>query len=99
MARLLKRIDQNIVSLERRRRFYMTDERKREARRKFLLGGIVVRAGLAEADRAFLLGALLEAGRISPGADAYERLKALGETAFRTPASTARNPISCKDDE
>ncbi len=31
----------------------MTAERKREAREKFLLGGIVVRAGLTRADRHF----------------------------------------------
>ncbi|WP_234842370.1 conjugal transfer protein TraD, partial [Sinorhizobium meliloti] len=32
--------------MERRRRFLMTADRKNEAREKFRLGGIVVRAGL-----------------------------------------------------
>ena len=31
----------------------MTADRKKEAREKFLLGGIVVRAGLSKADRAY----------------------------------------------
>lgn len=34
----------------------MTADRKNEAREKFLLGGIVVRAGLTRADCAFLIG-------------------------------------------
>lgn len=61
----------------------MSEARKREARQKFLLGGLVVRAGLAEADRAFLLGALIQASRFVAGSDQYERLKAIGLEAFR----------------
>ncbi len=48
-----------------------------------MLGGLVVRAGLAEADRAFLLGTLIEAGRLAAGSDQHERLKAIGLEAFR----------------
>lgn len=61
----------------------MSEARKREARQKFLLGGLVVRAGLAEADRAFLLGALIEASRCMAGSDQHERLKAIGLQAFQ----------------
>lgn len=61
----------------------MSEARRREAHRKFLLGGLVVRAGLGEADRAFLLGALMEAGRIAAGSDEHDRLKAIGLEAFR----------------
>ncbi|MEP9356338.1 MULTISPECIES: conjugal transfer protein TraD [unclassified Xanthobacter] len=61
----------------------MTEARRRDARQTFLLGGLVVRAGLGEADRAFLLGALIEARRIAPGSDEHERLKAIGQDAFR----------------
>ncbi|OYZ93756.1 MAG: conjugal transfer protein TraD [Xanthobacter sp. 17-67-6] len=61
----------------------MSEARRHEARQKFLLGGLVVRAGLAEADRAFLLGALIEAGRLAAGSDQHERLKAIGLEAFR----------------
>ena len=63
----------------------MTAERKREAREKFLLGGIVVRAGLTEADRAFLLGGFLELARIAPGSLEYRRMRDIGEAAFKMP--------------
>ena len=62
----------------------MTAERKREAREKFLLGGIVVRAGLTEADRAFLLGGFLQLARIAPGSSEYRRMRDIGEKAFKT---------------
>ena len=61
----------------------MTAERKTEAREKFLLGGIVVRAGLSKTDRAFLLGGLLELARIMPGTSEHRRLRDIGEEAFR----------------
>lgn len=62
----------------------MTADRKDEAREKFLLGGIVVKAGLTKADRAFLLGGFLELARIAPGTSEYRRLRDIGEEAFRT---------------
>ncbi|MBD9497661.1 conjugal transfer protein TraD [Ensifer sp. ENS01] len=61
----------------------MTNDRKREAREKFLLGGIVVRAGLAGADRAFLLGCLTELASVVPGTDEHRRLRDIGEQAFK----------------
>lgn len=64
----------------------MTADRKREAREKFLLGGIVVRAGLTKADRAFLLGGLLELARLDPGSSEHRRLRDIGEEAFEAPA-------------
>ncbi|KAB2694574.1 conjugal transfer protein TraD [Ochrobactrum sp. Kaboul] len=65
----------------------MTADRKNEAREKFLLGGIVVRAGLSSADRAFLLGGLLELARLSPETSEYRRLHNIGALAFRVPVS------------
>ncbi|MFK4822170.1 conjugal transfer protein TraD, partial [Ochrobactrum quorumnocens] len=41
----------------------MATNRKKVAREKFLLGSIVIRAGLSNVDRAFLLGGLLELAR------------------------------------
>lgn len=61
----------------------MTAERKRDAREKFLLGGIVVRAGLSKADRAFLLGGLIELAKLEPGSAEHRRLGDIGEKAFR----------------
>lgn len=63
----------------------MTADRKKEAREKFLLGGIVVRAGLSKADRAFLLGGLLELARVVSGSPEYRRLRDVGEEAFKAP--------------
>ncbi|MDT4852557.1 Conjugal transfer protein TraD [compost metagenome] len=68
----------------------MTADRKKEARQKLLLGGIVVRAGLSTADRAFLLGGLLELARLSPETSEYRRLHNTGEIALRTPDSVKR---------
>lgn len=64
----------------------MTADRKKEAREKFLLGGIVVRAGLSNADRAFLLGGLLEMTRVAPGSAEHRRLCDIGELSFRAVA-------------
>ena len=61
----------------------MTADRKRQAREKFLLGGIVVRAGLSKADRAFLLGGLLELAMIAPCSLEHRRLRGIGEEAFK----------------
>jgi hypothetical protein len=63
----------------------MTADRKKEAREKFLLGGIVVRAGLSKADRAFLLGGLLELARVALGSPEFRRLREVGEEAFKAP--------------
>jgi hypothetical protein len=64
----------------------MTADRKREAREKFLLGGIVVKAGLSMADRAFLLGGLLELARVVMGSPEHRRLRDIGVEAFKTPS-------------
>jgi hypothetical protein len=64
----------------------MTADRKKEAREKFLLGGIVVRAGLSKADRAFLLGGLVELARVTPGTAEHRRLRNIGEEAFKASA-------------
>jgi hypothetical protein len=70
----------------------MTADRKREASEKFLLGGIVARAGLSKADRAFLLGGLLELARVAPGSAEHRRLRDIGEQAFKAPAFDDRSP-------
>jgi hypothetical protein len=61
----------------------MTADRKKEAREKFLLGDIVVKAGLSKADRAFLLGGMLELARMAAGSPEHRRLREIGEEAFK----------------
>lgn len=70
----------------------MTADRKREAHHKILLGGIVAKAGLSRADRAFLLGGLLQLARVVPGSDEHQRLRAIGAAAFKDPPSEAASP-------
>lgn len=60
----------------------MTIERKRDEGRNHALGGIVVKAGLGDADRAFLLGALLEIAEIEIDSPAHIRLRRRGAEAF-----------------
>jgi hypothetical protein len=62
----------------------MTEDRKKDTREKITLGGLVVKAGLRQADRAFLLGVLLDAARIRTGSPEHHRLKAKGAMAFRS---------------
>lgn len=71
----------------------MTADRKKEAREKFLLGGIVGRAGLSKADRAFLLGGLLELARIAPSSAEHRRLRGIGEEAFKVPMLEGGTPL------
>lgn len=70
----------------------MTAERKKEAREKLLLGGIVVKAGLSKADRAFLLGGLIELARVTQGTAEHRRLRDIGEEAFKAPSLDGGSP-------
>lgn len=69
----------------------MMADRKKEAREKFLLGGIVVKAGLAKADRAFLLGGFIELARVIAGSAEHRRLRDIGEEAFKSASSDMRS--------
>lgn len=64
----------------------MSDERRRDAREKIALGGLVVKAGLRGADRAFILGALISAARLKPDEPRWRELRALGGAAFGSAA-------------
>ena len=71
----------------------MSDDRKRETRDKIIFGGLVTKAGLRKADRAFLLGALIEASRIPSDTSQYRQLREIGMEAFRADARMT-NPES-----
>lgn len=58
------------------------NERKRDTREKIILGGLIVKSGLREADRAFILGLLVEGAKIETGSVEYERLRRTGNAAF-----------------
>jgi hypothetical protein len=59
--------------------------RKEDTRHKIELGGLVIKAGLGDEDRAVILGALLDAASAingPNGAADKERLGAVGKRAF-----------------
>jgi Conjugal transfer protein TraD len=60
-------------------------ERRRDTRRKIQLGGLVIKAGLADEEPAVILGLLAAAKRVLNGAHAdasRRRWKDLGDQAF-----------------
>ena len=69
------------------------DQRKAETRAKIMLGGLVVKAGLADMDPATLLGALIELSAAREAALAgpeMERLRDLGMSAMKRGAGDGR---------
>ena len=65
------------------RRWAMTnDDRRKDARDKIALGGLIVKAGLRSANKAFLLGVLVEAAKYPPGSNEHSRLEKLGKSTF-----------------
>lgn len=66
-----------------RKRFAMSSERQKDAHDKIRFGGLVVKAGLKDADRAFILGALIHAATLAPESELYKNFVRLGEKSFR----------------
>ncbi|KRD63362.1 conjugal transfer protein TraD [Ensifer sp. ENS10] len=61
-----------------------SDARRKDAREKIELGGLIVKAGLRYETRALLLGALIELGeRLQRDEGERPRLTAIGAEAFR----------------
>ncbi|MBM7045728.1 conjugal transfer protein TraD [Rhizobium lusitanum] len=70
----------------------MSAEQMAQRRQQALLGAMVVRAGLGDADRAFLLGGLIKLAKLFPGAPEYEQLRNIGIEEFNASArSTDRS--------
>lgn len=61
-----------------------TDSRRKDAHEKIMLGGLIVKAGLREADKAFLLGVLIKAAHIDKSSAEYASIKQIGAKEFRT---------------
>lgn len=61
----------------------MVNARKRDTHQKIQLGGLIVKAGLREANKAVILGALIELARkIEEESPQVEVYKAAGDLAF-----------------
>src|SRR4051794_26150728 len=87
----LRRLTQRLNRLQLRARMHADAERRRDTREKIELGGLVVKAGLREADRAFILGVLIEAAQHDRHSAAVKRWRAIGQDAFQA-RSTTREP-------
>jgi hypothetical protein len=59
-----------------------SQERKRDTREKIQLGGLVVKAGLRSADRAVILGALVDLAQRADNQAEWARLRKIGKAAF-----------------
>lgn len=62
------------------------DERRQVVRMLIELGGLVVKAGLREADKAFILGALMSAAALSEDDPRWRKLRQIGGAAFAATA-------------
>ena len=81
------------MTQRRRNNAVPKDARKKDTREKITLGGLIVKAGLREADRAFLLGALIEAARIAPASRRYAELRAGGQAVFDADKVFPNQPV------
>ena len=57
-----------------------TAQRKQDARQKIELGGLVIKAGLRHADKAFILGALIEAAALPLHSPERQKLTMSGKS-------------------
>ncbi|WP_039761309.1 conjugal transfer protein TraD [Bartonella queenslandensis] len=61
----------------------MTDEiRRKDAREKIILGGLVVKAGLRDSDKSFILGCLIHASKLDKNSKEYKDFEKIGRSAF-----------------
>ncbi|WP_322997446.1 conjugal transfer protein TraD [Castellaniella sp.] len=63
------------------------DQRRQDTKHKIALGGLVVKAGLREADKAFILGALMSAQALSEDDPRWRELRQIGGAKFAATAS------------
>ena len=73
----------SLLRAERMQRMTTVEARKKDAREKIELGGLIVKAGLRYEKRALLLGLLIDAGqRIKADEGERSRLTEIGAKAF-----------------
>src|SRR4051794_11725023 len=79
----LRRLTQRLNRLQLRARMHADAERRRDTREKIEPGGLVVKAGLRQAARAVILGALIGAAQHDRHSAAVKRWRAIGQEAFQ----------------
>lgn len=78
-------LDKYIKSLRRihkRIQFLSNEIRRKDAREKIILGGLIVKAGLRDADKSFILGCLLYAAKLDHNSKEYKEFQKIGKQAF-----------------
>lgn len=63
-------------------------DRKKDAREKIQLGGLVVKAGLRDTDKAIILGILADAAKRLSDSSERDRWLAIGKAAFKDDTQT-----------
>lgn len=74
----------------------MLDNRKQDTRRKIMLGGLVIKSGLALEDDATLLGLMLLAAKTLQGPDGERhraRFRNAGDLAFQNDTKRKQEPV------
>jgi len=74
-----------VAALERCLSRMSSDHRKADTRHKIELGGLVIKAGLGDMEKAVILGLLIEARERMNGGDGrseFERFNMIGSDAF-----------------
>ncbi|WP_408914406.1 conjugal transfer protein TraD [Brucella pseudogrignonensis] len=81
-------MERRLVRLLKIASYEKTDRRKKDARQKIELGGLIIKAGLRHADKAFILGALMQAAALPLHSPERQRLTVTG-----------RSELSAKEDQ
>ena len=101
LAEREKKLAELQTKLSRERASIAEQKRKLDTRNKIELGGLVLKAGLAEWDRATLLGGLMAIARMAPDEEKLSRWKAEGGKAFNAGSDPAlgNSPLVQNNDE
>src|SRR4051794_40586394 len=79
-----RRLSRQLSNLMRRNSAHPADAARRlDTKQKLELGVLVVKAGLREADRAFILGGLLNLARLDQNSAEAQRLRGIGRNAIQ----------------
>ena len=89
LANRIKKQEQRIARDENKLAYEKLKQRKLDTRRKIELGGLVIKSGMGEWDKATILGALLHAvGSLNHEPHYHELFESLGDAAFMQYDST-----------
>lgn len=79
MLKQIEKEKQNLARCEKSLALEKLKKRKADTRRKIELGGLVIKAGMSEFDKAVVLGALIHAIRLmSQDSDCYKLFENIG---------------------